>query len=84
MKVPNVAYTLQISIKWKSNSEQIPYEQVSVTTLNNMTYIQNTHRFRGFKSTFADWLKFSLIEELTCEISFIKALAILYLTADVA
>jgi hypothetical protein len=33
-----------------------------------MTYIQNTHRLRGFKLTFADWLKFSLIEELTYEI----------------
>jgi hypothetical protein len=38
-----------------------------------MTYIQNTYRLplhetRGFKLTFADWLKFSLIEELTCEI----------------
>jgi hypothetical protein len=33
-----------------------------------MTYIQNTHRFRGFKLTFADWLKFSLIEELMYEI----------------
>jgi hypothetical protein len=32
-----------------------------------MTYIQNTHRFRGYKLTFADWLKFSLIEELTYE-----------------
>jgi hypothetical protein len=31
-------------------------------------YIENTHLFRGFKLTFADWLKFSLIEELTCEI----------------
>jgi hypothetical protein len=30
-----------------------------------MTYNQNTHRFRGFKLIFAaDWLKFSLIEEL--------------------
>jgi hypothetical protein len=34
---------------------------------------QNTHRFRGFQLTvlifkFADWLKFSLIEELTYEI----------------
>jgi hypothetical protein len=28
---------------------------------NSMTYIQNTHRFRGFKLMFADWLKFSLI-----------------------
>jgi hypothetical protein len=28
-----------------------------------MSYIQNTHRCRGFKLTFADWLKFSLIEE---------------------
>jgi hypothetical protein len=27
----------------------------SVTLWNNMTYIQNTHRFRGFKLTFADW-----------------------------
>jgi hypothetical protein len=33
-----------------------------------MTYIQNTHRFRGFKLTFPDWLKFSLIEKLTYEI----------------
>jgi hypothetical protein len=33
-----------------------------------MTYIQNTHRFRGFKFTFADWFKFSLIEEMTYEI----------------
>jgi hypothetical protein len=33
-----------------------------------MTYIQNTHRLRGFKLTFADWLKFSLLEELTSEI----------------
>jgi hypothetical protein len=33
-----------------------------------MTYIQNTHRFRGFKLTFADCLKFSLIGELTYEI----------------
>jgi hypothetical protein len=33
-----------------------------------MTYIQNTHCFRDFKSTFADWLKFSLTEELTYEI----------------
>jgi hypothetical protein len=30
--------------------------------------VQNTYRFRGFKLTFADWLKFSLIEELTDEI----------------
>jgi hypothetical protein len=29
---------------------------------NNMTYVQNTHRFRGFKLVFADRLKFSLIE----------------------
>jgi hypothetical protein len=27
-------------------------------------YIQNTDRFLGYKLTFADWLKFSLIEEL--------------------
>jgi hypothetical protein len=32
-----------------------------------MTYIENTQRFRGFKLTFAYWLKFSLIEELTYE-----------------
>jgi hypothetical protein len=35
--------------------------------LNNMTYIQNKHRFRSFKLTFADWLKFSLIEKCTYE-----------------
>jgi hypothetical protein len=34
---------------------------------NNMTYIQNTHGFRGFK-LITDWLQFSLIEELTYEI----------------
>jgi hypothetical protein len=33
-----------------------------------MTYIQNTDRFKGFKLTFADWLKFSVTEELTYEI----------------
>jgi hypothetical protein len=33
-----------------------------------MTYIQNTHRFRGFKLTFTVWLKFSLIAELSYEI----------------
>jgi hypothetical protein len=33
-----------------------------------MTYIQDTHRFRGFKLTFANRLKFSLIVELTYEI----------------
>jgi hypothetical protein len=41
--------------------EQIFYE-VSLLW-NNMTYIQNTYRFRGFKLTFADWVKFSLIED---------------------
>jgi hypothetical protein len=34
-----------------------------------MMYIQNTHRLRGVKLTFADWLKFNLIEELTYEIN---------------
>jgi hypothetical protein len=34
----------------------------------NANSMQNTHRFRGFKLTFADWLKFSLLEELTYEI----------------
>jgi hypothetical protein len=33
-----------------------------------MTYIQNTHRLRGLKLTNADWLKYSLIKELTYEI----------------
>jgi hypothetical protein len=33
-----------------------------------LTYIQTTHHLRGFKLTFADWLKFSLIEKLTYEI----------------
>jgi hypothetical protein len=33
-----------------------------------MTYIQYMHRFRGFKLTFADLLKFSLIEKLSYEI----------------
>jgi hypothetical protein len=28
-------------------------------------YIQNTNRLRGFKLMFTDWLKFSLIEELS-------------------
>jgi hypothetical protein len=39
-----------------------------------MTYIQNTHRFRGFKLTFADWLKFILIEELAYEFDVIRQL----------
>jgi hypothetical protein len=31
-----------------------------------MTYIKNTHHFRGFELTFADWLKFcSVFETLT-------------------
>jgi hypothetical protein len=38
----------------------------SVTTLK--LHIQNTHRFRGFKLTFADWLKFSLKLVLMYEI----------------
>jgi hypothetical protein len=33
-----------------------------------MMCIQNTHHFRGFKLTFADWFKFSLREHLTYEI----------------
>jgi hypothetical protein len=33
-----------------------------------MTYIENTYRLGGFKLTFADWLKFSLIEDTTYEI----------------
>jgi hypothetical protein len=33
-----------------------------------MMYIQNTHLLHGLKLTFADCLKFSLIEELTYEI----------------
>jgi hypothetical protein len=33
-----------------------------------MIYIQNTHHFRGFKLMYADWFKFSLIEELSYEI----------------
>jgi hypothetical protein len=36
----------------------------SVSTLKQHDYIQNAHCFRGFKLTFADWLKVSLIEEL--------------------
>jgi hypothetical protein len=40
----------------------------SVTALKYKMYIQNTHRFQGFKLTFADRSKFSLIEELTYEI----------------
>jgi hypothetical protein len=40
----------------------------SVTLLNNMTYIQNKHGFRAFKLSFAKWLKFCVIEELTYEI----------------
>jgi hypothetical protein len=38
------------------------------TTRNSMTYIQNKHRFRGFKLTIAGWLKFSLIEKFTYEL----------------
>jgi hypothetical protein len=31
-------------------------------------YIQNTHRFRGFKLKFTDWLKFNLVGELAYKI----------------
>jgi hypothetical protein len=55
-------YTLQISNKYGSLTRN-KFFMKSVTILNI-----NTHRFRGFKLTFADWLKFSLIEELTYEI----------------
>jgi hypothetical protein len=30
-----------------------------------MTNIENAHRFLGFNLSFADWLKFSVIEKLT-------------------
>jgi hypothetical protein len=53
-------YHLQTSNIWKSNSEQIPYKKCH--------YFEITPRFRGFKLTFGDWLKFSLIEEITYEI----------------
>jgi hypothetical protein len=36
--------------------------------------VQNTHHFRSFKVTFADKLKFSLIEELTYEIDVVSRL----------
>jgi hypothetical protein len=39
---------------------------------NNMTYIQNTHRFRDFKSTFAHWLKFKYISNLIYLHTFVK------------
>jgi hypothetical protein len=38
----------------------------SVTTYN-MTYIQNTHRIRGFNNVC--WFKFTLIDKLTYEIN---------------
>jgi hypothetical protein len=40
----------------------------SVTTLKKYDVYLNTHRFRGFKFTFACWFKFRVIEELTFEI----------------
>jgi hypothetical protein len=63
MPIPTNKYKI-----WKSNSEQIPYEKGLYFEITWRTYIQNTHLFRGFKLTFADWLKFRLIEELTYEI----------------
>jgi hypothetical protein len=49
----------------KSNPDEIPYEKCHYFETTWRTYIQNTHRFRGFKLTFADWVKFIFIEELT-------------------
>jgi hypothetical protein len=46
--------------------KQIPYEKCHYFEIT--WHIQNTHRFQDFKLTFADWLKFSLIEALTYEI----------------
>jgi hypothetical protein len=50
--------------------EKIPYKKCHYFDITSRRYIQNTHRFRGFKLTFADWLKFILIEELTYEINY--------------
>jgi hypothetical protein len=51
-----------------SNSEQIPYEKCHYFEITWRIFKIPTHRFRGFKLTFVDWLKYSLIEELTYEI----------------
>jgi hypothetical protein len=55
-----------VDISWGDDNDgsltRNKFLMISVTTLENMTYIQNMHRFRGFKLTS------SLIEELTYEI----------------
>jgi hypothetical protein len=51
---------LRISNKYRGlNWSKLPTITLS---RNNMTYIQNTQHFRGFKLTFADWSKFRLKE----------------------
>jgi hypothetical protein len=47
---------------------QADFLMKSVTTLITHDVYSKSHRFRVSKLTFADWLKFSLIENLTCEI----------------
>jgi adenine specific DNA methylase Mod len=66
-QVDSLPNNLRISNKYGSVTSN-KFLMKSVTTLKNITYIQNTHRIRSFKLTFADWLKFSMIEELTYEI----------------
>jgi hypothetical protein len=51
-------------------SRQYSHHYATSAVNNNMTYIQNAHRFRGYKLTFTDWLEFSLTEKLTYEIHF--------------
>jgi hypothetical protein len=58
--------SLRISNKYGSLTRNKVLMKSSIK--NNMTYIQNTLRFWGFKLTFADWLKFSLIVEYTDKI----------------
>jgi hypothetical protein len=56
---------LRISNKWKSVSEQMPYEKCHNFEITLRIF---KIRIRGFKLTFADSLKFSLVEDLTYEI----------------
>jgi hypothetical protein len=51
-----------------NDGSSIDMENHPTTLEYNMMYIQNTHHFPSFKMTFADWLKFSFIEELMNEI----------------
>jgi hypothetical protein len=64
-----IVFTVQLRISNKYGSiTRNKFLLKNVTPRKNITYIQNTHHFRGFKFTFVDSFKFRLIEEFAYEI----------------